>query len=246
MNQDSFQDIFKDKSKVMVVMAHPDDAEIYAGGLIARLIDQQIEVKVITVSNGGRGSRQESYTKSELITIRQSENQTALASLGIKDNNHIILGLEDGYVENNHSFIKQIVWHIRQFKPNLIITHHPTTAFIDLPDGQIMVNHHDHRHTAQAVIDASYPFSRDRLFFPEMLTEPGIATHQVNEFLLTDHFSDPAALLFDISDFYPQKQAAILAHQSQVSTAKTAEYLQIFGRQIEDKHYEVFKHLIVR
>ena len=44
MVKDSFTDIFSDKKKVMFVYAHPDDAEMYSGGLIARLIKEGIEV----------------------------------------------------------------------------------------------------------------------------------------------------------------------------------------------------------
>ncbi len=35
---DSFNKIFDNKNKILLIFSHPDNAEIYAGGTIARLI----------------------------------------------------------------------------------------------------------------------------------------------------------------------------------------------------------------
>jgi len=36
--KDSYEKIFTDKNKILVVFAHPDDLELYCGGTVARLI----------------------------------------------------------------------------------------------------------------------------------------------------------------------------------------------------------------
>ena len=37
---DSFNKIFSNKERILIVMPHPDDAEIYCGGTIARLTSE--------------------------------------------------------------------------------------------------------------------------------------------------------------------------------------------------------------
>lgn len=41
----------------MFVFSHPDDAELYSGGLIARLSDSGKRVRVVKVTGGDKGSR---------------------------------------------------------------------------------------------------------------------------------------------------------------------------------------------
>jgi LmbE family N-acetylglucosaminyl deacetylase len=42
--------------RVLVVMAHPDDAEFGAGGTVATLVKQGAEVTYVIVTNGSMGS----------------------------------------------------------------------------------------------------------------------------------------------------------------------------------------------
>jgi LmbE family N-acetylglucosaminyl deacetylase len=42
--------------RVLVVVAHPDDAEFGAGGTVARLVREGREVTYVIVTNGNKGS----------------------------------------------------------------------------------------------------------------------------------------------------------------------------------------------
>ncbi|MBI1811771.1 MAG: PIG-L family deacetylase [Nitrospirae bacterium] len=61
---DSYQRIFSKKNRILAVFAHPDDAELYAGGTIARLTQDGKIVRVVKVTSGNRGSRQEKGNRS--------------------------------------------------------------------------------------------------------------------------------------------------------------------------------------
>jgi LmbE family N-acetylglucosaminyl deacetylase len=70
MVSDSFDKIFSGKKRVMVVLAHPDDAEVAAGGTIARLTKSGVRVRVVKMTSGNRGSRQTSYKPGQLEGAR--------------------------------------------------------------------------------------------------------------------------------------------------------------------------------
>ena len=59
MYKDSFKKVFGGKKKVLVVMAHPDDAELYAGGTIARLVGSGIRVRVVKMKLALREKKME-------------------------------------------------------------------------------------------------------------------------------------------------------------------------------------------
>jgi LmbE family N-acetylglucosaminyl deacetylase len=49
--KDSYDNIFGNKKKIMFVFAHPDDAEIYCGGTISRLVEDGKKVKLVLKSS---------------------------------------------------------------------------------------------------------------------------------------------------------------------------------------------------
>ena len=88
------------------------------------------------------------------------------------------------------------------------------------------------------MIDAAYPFSRDRSFFPEHSKE-GIQPHAVREILLTDekesNFELDHTLNVDV------KRKALLAHKSQIDAETAESILNAFAS--DGKHFEKFQYL---
>lgn len=56
---DSFNKIFGNKKRILVIMPHPDDTELYCGATVARLIQSGKRVRVVKMTYGDKGSRQE-------------------------------------------------------------------------------------------------------------------------------------------------------------------------------------------
>ena len=242
--QDSYNKIFKSVNKILVVLAHPDDAEIYAGGTIARLIADGKEVRIIKMTNGNKGSRQEAISEKRLAEIRIQEDLKAASLLKVKSENNIYLNFGDGEVNTSMITIEKLVFQIRKFQPDLIITHNPEDFIVKFNSGNNWVNHTDHRSTGQATIYAAYPYSRDILFFPEHFKNKTIKSHSTLKFLLVDYYNHEDTIAIDISNFKNIRTNAIACHSSQYDFSAAEESTNFFTKlDNSGKNYERFRYV---
>ena len=65
--------------RVMVIVAHPDDAESWVGGTVAKLAREGKTVSYVIVTNGDKGSADRSMSSQALATIRVEEQRAAAA-----------------------------------------------------------------------------------------------------------------------------------------------------------------------
>ncbi len=240
--QDSYDSIFANKESVLFVFAHPDDAEIYCGGIIARLIADGKKVKLVKMTAGNKGSRQEQVSEAQLAQTREEEDRLALQILGLQESDSENLHFGDGEVENSLHTIEKLVAVIRSFKPDLVVTHNPEKVLIRDSGGDFYVNHRDHRATAVSVVDAAYPYSRDLLFFPQQIKD-GLQSHTVTEFLFVDSWGDQDSISIEITDFERQRTAAIACHSSQYSAEKAQASSDYFAPEIEGRRFEQFRYV---
>lgn len=210
----TYEEVFAKKQRILFVMAHPDDAIVYYGALIHKLVNDHKEIFVLTVSNGARGSHEHVVTEEELAEKRLKEEQTALEFLHVPKDNSACLNYKDGEVESNYKLIGEIAKYIRKFKADVVCTHEPTGIYLETynKDGFFM-QHRDHRKTAEAVCDAVYPFSRDRSFFPEHETE-GIKPHTMYDIVMTDEIKSNFEI--DYTDKVETKKSALRLYKSQM------------------------------
>ncbi|MBP9702171.1 PIG-L family deacetylase [Candidatus Woesebacteria bacterium] len=241
--QDSYSKIFSEKQRVMFVFAHPDDAEIYCGGLIARLAKDGKQVKLIKMTTGNKGSRGETISEADLAKTRESEDAEALKVLGLKYTDSVNLDLGDGEIETNLETIGKVVKEIRKFKPDLIVTHNPEKTLIRDESGGYYVNHRDHRHTAEVTVDAAYPYSRDLLFYPEHIKD-GLSGHSCSEFLFVDSWGHEDTIFIDITDQEKIRTQAIACHKSQYSQENAQGSTDFFAPDKDGKRYEQFCYIV--
>lgn len=187
-------------ASAMTVGAHPDDAEFGAGGTLARWAAAGCEVTIVVLTDGSKGTWDESLSTAELVASRQQEQARAAEILGASQ----VIHLEhvDGELEYSMSLRKEICRLIRTVRPEIILGHDPWRRYM---------LHPDHRAAGMALIDGVVA-ARDHLFFPEL----GLEKHRPEAMLLwqadeTDHFED-------ISSTFDQKIAALLCHSSQTTT----------------------------
>ena len=190
--------------RVMVVTAHPDDAEFGAGGTVAKLAKEGREVTYIIATNGNKGSGDRTMTPERLAKIREEEQRNAARVLGVE--RVVFLGYEDGELENTRAVRLDVTRQIRAWRPDLIISMNPVRT------SNLFFSHRDHRVIGDVVLDCVYPLARDHMSFPELM--PEYEPHKVGEIHLMQ-WQNPK-LIVDISDTIDLKLKALACHASQI------------------------------
>jgi hypothetical protein len=93
------------------------------------------------------------------------------------------------------------------------------------------------------VLDASYPYSRDRGFFPEHFSKFGLTPHTTSELLFSDAYSYPDVLYFDITKYIDKKKRALLQHKNAFSTETVEDEFLAETRLDPNKNFERLKHV---
>lgn len=187
---------------IMVVIAHPDDAEFGAAGSVARWTADGKAVVYVLCTSGEKGTSDRTITNDELARIRQQEQRQAAQLLGVKE--VVFLGMADQQLEETPEFREEIVRLVRRFRPKIVISSDPYRRYLW---------HRDHRIVGQVVMDALFPYARDHMAYPQMLDE-GLEPHKVKEVLFFG--AEETNYHIDISATFSQKVSALQCHASQV------------------------------
>ncbi|MFC1933281.1 PIG-L deacetylase family protein, partial [Chloroflexota bacterium] len=190
------------KADIMVVAPHPDDAEIGAGGTIARWTREGKDVIYLVCTNGDKGTSDRNMKPEELARIREEEQLAAAKLLGVRE--VIFLRHPDQSLEDTPEFRKEIVRVIRMYKPDTVALGNTSQRYYW---------HRDHRITQQVTLDAVFPYARDVHSYPDFL-EQGLGPHKVKEILLWG--GEDINYRSNITDTYDIKMAALHCHRSQV------------------------------
>jgi len=243
---DSYQKIFANKKKIMVVTAHPDDLEIMCGGLVARLVADGKIVRSVKITTGDMGSRGVKISQTDLRNAREKEDTEAMTVLGINGENNVYLNLPDGSVENTVENIGKIAEQIRLFQPDLIITHNPEISIVRFDKDNSWFNHRDHRTTGQLTFDAAYPYSRDLLFFPEHFENSLAKSWSCDEFLVVDNYGHPDSVYIDMTDFVGKRVIAHAMHKTQYDRESAQDSADFFTKNWDPeglKNFETFRYV---
>ena len=191
--------------RAMVIFAHPDDAEIGSGGVVAKWVAQGCEVTYVLCTNGGAGTADRSLTPAQLTARRADEQRAAADFMGVR---HVVmLGYPDGGLEDTREFLGDVVRAIRR--------HRPDTVFVHDPYRMKSFQHRDHRKAGIVTTDAIYPFARDHLHFPEHVEQEGLEPHKVRE--LWYWGADEPDVIVDVTDSIDRQVAALIRHESQMA-----------------------------
>lgn len=223
--------------RVMVIVAHPDDAEFGCAGTVAKWVRQGKEVTYVICTNGDKGSSDPSMTSEQLAPIRRKEQEAAARLLGVKE--VVFLGYPDGFLEDTPAFRGELVRLIRKYRPDVVLTTDPYRHYQP---------HRDHRIVGSVALDAVFPSARDRLSYPEHMAE-GLDPHKVGEAYL--YGSDNPDVWEDITETFDIKMAALKCHASQMKPDsgwqdRVKEWAEIAGAKADAPLAEAFKRLEFR
>jgi LmbE family N-acetylglucosaminyl deacetylase len=223
---------------LLVVVAHPDDAEFMVAGTVAKWARQGATVTYVVVTKGDKGSDDPAMTPERLAEIRESEQRAAGELLGVR--HFEFLGYEDAYLQPTLDLRRDLTRVIRHYRPEVVVCFDPTNRFVN----DVYPNHPDHRASGDATVDAVFPSARDRLTFPELLVE-GLEPHRVKQLWL-GATREPNVVV-DIAETLAVKKQALLAHPSQLGKeiADFAEQLARWSAAGQDFAYgEAFRRIV--
>jgi LmbE family N-acetylglucosaminyl deacetylase len=213
-----------DLNSVMVIYAHPDDAEFGSSGTVAKWVREGVEVTYVLVTNGASGSSDPEMTRERLTEIRAKEQRNAADILGVKD--VVMLGFEDGYLYPDLELRKAVAREIRKGMPDVVISQDPTSRYW----APSYINHPDHIAVGEVVMRSINPDASSGLMFPELWKEEGLAPHKPKALLLFT-FSDPEVFV-DISDTMDLKVKALEAHECQIGDWPVGEFIRERNKEI--------------
>ena len=196
------------RKRILVITAHPDDADIHAGGSIARWLDEGDEVHSVILTRGDKGHDDPSMTPERVAALREAEQRTAAEILGAP--RLTFLGYEDGDLAwAGPGLAEDMTQLVRQERPDIVVTSDPYTGAPGYRQFQL---HPDHRPVGLAVIDAVYFRAPSPLHY-QAHAAAGLAPHHVGEILLMmgDHLDHGV----DITATFERKLRAVRAHTSQ-------------------------------
>ncbi len=186
------------KLQILIFGAHPDDCDIKAGGLAALYARLGHRVKFVSHTNGATGHHE--IGGIELARRRFAEAQAVAKVLGI---DYQVLDNHTGELEPTVHYRKEVIRIIRDFEPDLVMSHRPNDY------------HPDHRYSAQLVQDAAYIVTVPNMcpLTPHLNTNPVIM-------YLSDNFQKPipfqADVVVDIDEVIEKKLDALHCHTSQM------------------------------
>lgn len=129
--------------RVIVIGAHPDEPDIYAGGLAALYAEQGHRVKFLSLTDGRCGHY--SVGGDELVATRKAEAAEAARRLGIDE--YEVLDTPDGELLPTIAVRNEVIKQIRHWQADIVVSFHP--------DGGA---HPDNRYAGRVVGDA-VPFA---------------------------------------------------------------------------------------
>src|SRR3954469_15900096 len=164
--------------RVLVIVAHPDDADFGVAGTLAKWIRAGSVARMVCCTSGDAGADDASTDPLELAKVREKEQRAAAAVVGYESVD--FLHRPDGALENDLALREQLVRIIREFRPDAVIAMDPTVVIHEYG----FVQHVDHRMAALAAVDAVYPAARNAMAFPHLVTIEGLAPVDVNQLYL--------------------------------------------------------------
>lgn len=182
MNNESSLDL-------LAIGAHPDDVEIWAGGLMLRMRNQGYQLGILDLTRG------EMSTKGTVESRKQEAEQAA----SMLDARRIQLEFEDGFLTCSRREITEVARIIRKLRPRIVLHHHQEDF------------HPDHESAGEVAYKACILASRKKF----ETDQSAWAVQKMISFMAHDSFSP--SFVVDVTDVWEQKKELIKCYRSQIT-----------------------------
>ncbi|MFM1821011.1 MAG: hypothetical protein RLZZ402_1370 [Bacteroidota bacterium] len=185
------------KLDILVMAAHPDDAELSCAGTILKHIAEGKKVGIVDFTRGELGTR-----GTPEIRLQESADATKILGLHAREN----LGIRDGFFINDEETQLKLIEIIRKYQPEVVLAN----ALED--------RHPDHGKGAQLAIDACFLSGLRQIKTGDLSAwRPKQVYHYIQDRYLEPDF------VIDITAHWDQKEAAIRAFKSQFFDPNSVE-----------------------
>ncbi len=186
--------------RIASIHAHPDDAEILAGGTLALLAGAGHAITIVSMTPGDKGS--DRLGPDEIAAVRRMEAMTAAALIGA---DYLCAEFRDLEIFHDHASRSSVVELIRQLQPDIVLTSAPSDYLAD------------HEATSSLVRDALFaaPAPNYRTESPPIERIPHLYFMDPVEGLDRQHRRVDPDFIVDIGETFETKAAMLAAHASQ-------------------------------
>ncbi len=181
------------KVDILVLAAHPDDAELGCAGTILKHISYGHKVGVVDFTRGELGTRGTPETRAA-----EAADAAKIMGLSVRDN----LGLPDGFFLNDKHHQLQVVTAIRKYQPEIVLAN------------AIHDRHPDHRRGAELAFEACFLAGLAKVQTADQGKQqqpwrPKNVYHYVQSQFIKPDF------VIDVTPFWEKKMEAIRAYKTQ-------------------------------
>lgn len=176
------------KLDILVLAAHPDDAELGCGGTILKHVAMGKKVGVIDFTRGELGTRGTIETR-----FQEAADSGKILGLSAREN----LGLPDGFFKNEREHQLEVVKAIRKYQPEIVLAN----ARHD--------RHPDHGRGSDLAFEACFLSGLTKIETGQAAWRPKQVYHYIQSQFITPDF------VVDVSDFWQKKMDAIRAFKTQ-------------------------------
>ncbi len=190
------------KLDILVMAAHPDDAELGCAGTIARHVAEGYKVGVVDFTQGELGTRGTAQTRAA-----EAAEAARIQGLAVREN----LGFRDGFFRNDEEHQLRVIQAIRKYRPAIVLAN----AVYD--------RHTDHGKGASLASDACFLSglvkieTKDENGNPQQPWRPSAVYHYIQSIFVKPDF------IVDISDYWHVKINAIRAFKTQFYDPNSSE-----------------------
>lgn len=193
--------------RILAVVAHPDDAELFCAGTLARARADGAAIGILVLCQGDKG--QPDPPLRDLAVLRRREMRQAA---GVIEAALFEGGFADGELFDTLQARRALVEHFRRFRPTLVLTHPPDDY------------HPDHRAASQLADAASwFSASKGHVTADDPLERPP-ALWWIDTIDMAGFSPD---LYVDVSDFVAAKQRMLRCHASQLARGEEGDFMPL-------------------